>query len=84
MVRPGEICVIQARLRFRVSLLDGPAHGYINEIFGSHWELPELGPVGANGLAHPRDFINPFASFDIDDSAWTGNVHTLPPDPTWI
>jgi len=47
-------------------------------------KLPELGPVGANGLAHPRDFINPFASFDIDDSAWTGNVHTLPPDPTWI
>jgi homogentisate 1,2-dioxygenase len=79
MVRPGEICVIQAGLRLRVSLPGGPVHGYINEIFGSHWELPELGPVGVNGLAYPRDFETPFASFDIDDSAWTGNVHTLPP-----
>jgi homogentisate 1,2-dioxygenase len=76
MVRPGEICVIQAGLRFRVSLPDGPVHGYINEIFGGHWELPDLGPIGANGLAHPRDFETPFASFDIDDSAWTGKVHS--------
>jgi homogentisate 1,2-dioxygenase len=71
MVRPGEICVIQAGLRFRVSLPDGPVHGYINEIFGSHWELPDLGPIGANGLAHPRDFETPFASFDMDDTEWT-------------
>ena len=71
MVRPGELCVIQAGIRFKVSLPDGPVRGYINEIFGTHWELPELGPIGANGMAHPRDFETPFASFDVDDSAWT-------------
>lgn len=70
MVRPGEICVIQAGLRFKVTLPDGPVHGYINEVFGSHWELPDLGPVGANGLAHARDFETPFASFDMDDTPW--------------
>ncbi|KAH6665000.1 putative homogentisate 1,2-dioxygenase [Halenospora varia] len=71
MVRPGEICVIQAGLRWKVSLPDGPVHGYINEVFGSHFELPDLGPIGANGLAHPRDFETPLASFDLDQSPWT-------------
>ncbi|KIW04855.1 homogentisate 1,2-dioxygenase [Verruconis gallopava] len=66
MVRPGELVVIQAGLRFRVSLPDGPSRGYIQEIFGAHYELPELGPVGSNGLALPRDFEMPVASFDID------------------
>jgi homogentisate 1,2-dioxygenase len=42
----------------------------IQEIFGSHYELPELGPLGANGLANPRDFESPVASFDIDQSPW--------------
>jgi homogentisate 1,2-dioxygenase len=42
----------------------------IHEIFGSHFELPELGPIGSNGLAHPRDFEVPSASFDIDSSTW--------------
>lgn len=44
----------------------------IQEIFGSHFELPELGPLGANGLANPRDFEHPVASFDIDQSLWSG------------
>ncbi len=42
----------------------------IQEIFGSHYELPELGPVGSNGMALPRDFEIPVASFDIDQSPW--------------
>lgn len=70
MVRPGELVVIQAGIRFRVLLPDGPARGYIQEIFGSHYELPELGPVGSNGLALPRDFESPIASFDVDESPW--------------
>ncbi|KUJ10415.1 putative homogentisate 1,2-dioxygenase [Mollisia scopiformis] len=70
IVRVGEVCVIQAGIRFKVSLPDGPARGYIQEIFGTHYELPELGPVGSNGLAHPRDFETPSASFDIDSSEW--------------
>lgn len=82
MVRPGEICVIQAGIRFKVSLPDGPVHGYINEIFGSHWELPDLGPIGANGLAHPRDFETPFASFDIDSTPWTSKSSIFQPSPS--
>lgn len=70
MVRPGELVVIQAGMRFRVALPDGPVRGYIHEIFGSHYELPELGPLGANGMALPRNFEVPVASFDIDLSRW--------------
>ena len=42
----------------------------IQEIYGSHYELPELGPLGANGLANVRDFEHPVASFDVDQSDW--------------
>ena len=70
MVHPGELVVIQAGIRFRVTLPDGPSRGYIQEIFGTHYELPELGPFGTNGMAYPRDFETPVASFEIDSSAW--------------
>jgi homogentisate 1,2-dioxygenase len=70
MVRPGELVVVQRGIKFRVEFPDGPSRGYIQEIFGSHYELPELGPLGANGLANPRDFEHPIASFDIDQSPW--------------
>ncbi|KAF8596173.1 Homogentisate 1,2-dioxygenase [Ceratobasidium sp. AG-I] len=70
MVRPGEICVVQRGVRFMVGLPDGDSRGYVQEIFGSHFELPELGPLGANGLANPRDFEFPVASFEIDQSPW--------------
>ncbi|KAG9101952.1 hypothetical protein FRC06_002464 [Ceratobasidium sp. 370] len=70
MVRPGEICVIQRGVRFKVKLPDGDSRGYVQEIFGSHFELPELGPLGANGLANPRDFEFPVASFELDQSPW--------------
>lgn len=71
MARPGEVVVIPAGIRFRVLLPDGPVRGYIQEVFGTHYELPELGVVGSNGLALPRDFESPVASFDIDDTLWT-------------
>lgn len=51
MVRPGELAVVQAGLRFRVRLPDGPSRGYVQEVFGAHYELPELGPMGSNGMA---------------------------------
>ncbi|KAK1641007.1 homogentisate 1,2-dioxygenase [Colletotrichum phormii] len=70
MVRPGELAVIQSGIRFKVGLPDGPARGYIQEIFGSRYELPELGPLGSNGMALPRDFEFPVASFDMDTSEW--------------
>lgn len=65
-LQPGEICVIQRGIRFRVDL--GPdvpvARGYIIEAWGSTWELPELGPIGGHGLANPRDFLFPKAYID--------------------
>jgi homogentisate 1,2-dioxygenase len=42
----------------------------IQEVFGTQYELPELGPMGSNGMALPRDFEIPLASFDIDQSPW--------------
>lgn len=82
MVRPGELAVIQAGIRFRVLLPDGPSRGYIQEAFGTHYQLPELGPVGSNGMALPRDFSSPVASFHIDESPWeityklAGSLHS--------
>ncbi|KAI0703787.1 homogentisate 1,2-dioxygenase [Cytidiella melzeri] len=70
MVGPGEIAVVQRGIKWKVVLPDGSARGYIQEIFGSHYELPELGPLGANGLANVRDFEHPVAHFDIDQSSW--------------
>ncbi|ODM17248.1 hypothetical protein SI65_06923 [Aspergillus cristatus] len=64
-VQPGELVVIQRGLRFRVSLVDNkPVRGYILEVWGSRFELPELGPLGANGLANARDFLSPVAAYD--------------------
>jgi homogentisate 1,2-dioxygenase len=42
----------------------------IQEIFGSHYQLPELGPLGGYGLANIRDFESPVAHFDIDQRPW--------------
>lgn len=63
-VRPGEIALIPRGVRFRVDLPDGPARGYVAENHGSPFRLPDLGPIGANGLANPRDFETPVAWFE--------------------
>ncbi|KAJ4249152.1 hypothetical protein NW762_012487 [Fusarium torreyae] len=65
-VQPGEICVVPRGVRFRVNLATGTsvARGYITEIWGSTWELPDLGPIGGHGLANPRDFLYPVAYID--------------------
>ena len=69
-VQPGEICVIQRGQRFKVNV-EGPTRGYILEIWGSNFELPELGPLGANGLANARDFLHPVAAYEIThDESW--------------
>ena len=46
VVSPGEICVIQCGMRFSVALVGGAARGYMLEVYGSHFVLPDLGPVG--------------------------------------
>jgi homogentisate 1,2-dioxygenase len=61
---PGEICVLPKGLKFSVELPDGKARGYICENYGAYFRLPELGPIGANGLANPRDFLTPEAAFE--------------------
>lgn len=68
-VRASEICVIPRGIRFQVSV-DGPSRGYVLEIFGGHFQLPDLGPIGSNGLANPRDFLYPVASYEDTDEEW--------------
>jgi len=63
-VQPLEIAVIPRGLRFRVELLEGAARGYVCENFGAPLRLPDLGPIGANGLANPRDFQTPVAWYE--------------------
>jgi homogentisate 1,2-dioxygenase len=63
-VSPGEIAVIQRGIKFRVELLGESARGYICENYGQLFRLPELGPIGANGLANARDFQTPVASYE--------------------
>jgi homogentisate 1,2-dioxygenase len=54
-------------VRFRVELPDGIGRGYICENYGANFRLPDLGPIGSNGLANPRDFLTPVAAYeDID------------------
>lgn len=65
-VEPQEIAVLPRGLKFRVELLDSLARGYICENHGRPLRLPDLGPIGSNGLANPRDFLAPMARFEED------------------
>jgi homogentisate 1,2-dioxygenase len=60
---PGEICVVPRGLKFRARVA-GAVRGYICENYGQHFRLPELGPIGANGLANARDFLAPAAAYE--------------------
>jgi homogentisate 1,2-dioxygenase len=64
---PGEIGVVPRGVRFRAELPDGTARGYVCENYGALFRLPDLGPIGANGLANPRDFQTPAAWFEDSD-----------------
>jgi len=63
-VQPQEIAVIPRGLRFRVELLSEEVRGYVCENFGAPFRLPDLGPIGSNGLANPRDFQTPVAWYE--------------------
>ena len=62
LVAPGEFAVVPRGMRWRVELPDGLARGYVCENYGAAFRLPELGPIGSNGLANARDFQTPVAS----------------------
>lgn len=70
-VAPGDIAVLPRGVRFTVELPDGVARGYVCENYGALLRLPELGPIGANGLANARDFLAPVAAFEDREGAFT-------------
>ncbi|MFS2014486.1 homogentisate 1,2-dioxygenase [Azospirillum sp. CT11-132] len=90
-VEPQEIALIPRGLRFRVELPDGTARGYVCENFGAPFRLPDLGPIGSNGLANPRDFLTPDAWYEdvdgafelvakFDGALWTARIDHSPLD----
>jgi homogentisate 1,2-dioxygenase len=66
-IGPGEVALIPRGVKFRVALPDQKARGYVCENYGQLFRLPELGPIGANGLAHARDFLTPAAAYEDKD-----------------
>jgi homogentisate 1,2-dioxygenase len=80
-IEPGEICVIPRGVIFRVELIDGPVRAYVCENYGGGFTLPDRGPIGANCLANPRDFLAPVAAYeDIDEPhtlfvKWGGELY---------
>ena len=63
-VAPNEIAMVPRGVKYTVELPDGPSRGYILENYGIAMRLPNLGPIGSNGLANPRDFLVPVACFE--------------------
>jgi len=69
-VAPGEIAVVPRGMKFRVELAEqargvpAKAYGYVCENYGPIFRLPELGPIGSQGLAQTRDFLAPVAAFE--------------------
>jgi homogentisate 1,2-dioxygenase len=89
-VPPGHVAVIPRGVKFRVAV-DGESRGYVAENHGLPLRLPELGPIGSNGLANPRDFETPVAWFEDRDettevvqkslgSLWTTTLDHSPLD----
>ena len=64
---PGHVALIPRGVRFRVELLDDSVRGYVCENYGRPFQLPDLGPIGANGLAHARDFLAPVAAYEEEE-----------------
>jgi homogentisate 1,2-dioxygenase len=71
-LEPQEIAVIPRGIRFRAEFPDlrseggslEAARGYVCENYGAAFRLPDLGPIGSNGLANPRDFLAPVAWYE--------------------
>ena len=68
------IAIAPRGLKFRVQLTEGEARGYVAENYGLPFRLPELGPIGANGLANARDFLAPVAAFISGNLQLRGNL----------
>ena len=90
-VNPNEIAVIPRGVKFQVKLPDGPSRGYVLENYGSAMRLPDLGPIGSNGLANPRDFLYPVARYEDKEgdfkliskfggNIWQAEINHIPLD----
>jgi homogentisate 1,2-dioxygenase len=90
-LEPQEIAVIPRGLRFRAELPSGAARGYVCENFAAPFKLPDLGPIGSNGLANARDFLTPCARYEdieepceligkFDGRLWAANMDHSPLD----
>ena len=66
---PGQIVLVPRGIVFRVAV-DGPTRLYVCENYGAPFRLPELGPIGSNGLANPRDFQAPVAAYEQGSEAY--------------
>lgn len=86
LIEPNEIAVVPRGIRFKVDLPDGTARGYMCENFGQPFRLPDLGPIGSNGLACERDFLTPHACYEDSDTHYEltakflGNLWSAPMD----
>ena len=69
-VEPCEVALIPRGIKFRVELSGGTARGFVGENYGTPFRLPELGPIGSNGLANPRDWLAPVAAFEDRDGTF--------------
>jgi homogentisate 1,2-dioxygenase len=89
-LEPGWVGLVPRGVKFRVEV-DGESRGYVAENHGLPFRLPELGPIGANGLANARDFETPVARFEDEDkqtevvqkslgSLWTTTLDHSPLD----
>jgi len=89
-LEPGWVGLVPRGVKFRVEV-DGEARGYVAENHGVPFRLPELGPIGSNGLANARDFETPVAAFEDKDepteviqksqgSLWTTTLDHSPLD----
>jgi homogentisate 1,2-dioxygenase len=80
-IEPGEICVIPRGVIFRVEPIGGAARAYVCENYGGGFILPDRGPIGANCLANPRDFLTPVACYEDVDAPhrlivkWGGELY---------
>jgi homogentisate 1,2-dioxygenase len=68
VVEPGEIALVPRGVKLRVAILGEVARGYVCENYGAPFRLPDLGPIGANGLAAARDFMAPVAAYEDRDT----------------
>jgi len=70
-IEPTEIAVIPRGVKFQVNLNHKTARGYFCENYSAPFTIPDLGPIGANGLANSRDFLTPIAAFEDNSKSFT-------------